>query len=497
MKKSVVVLALVFMLFSVSFVSAGFFQDFFDLFKSKPQLSPPPEVNRCDLLSDGVLDKIKELQSLGEKVVRREGEAINKSEYFVIGNEFGGGVFKITTLTNSSSEFKLTVTDQISQDTTTVTDSMGAPIGTITLKGKDYVYSYNFAGDTSSRSRTITLDFPQTTGDEVMTFDNCIDHCVDTDANDDYPDGFNIWVKGIASQSGLAIPDRTEEDQCIFKGQDGLYNNAPDDCLEQGKCVYERSCFRNYETQRNVYLVNPRYYVCLYGCIDGACNTECTEDWSCDGWSTCTNTQQTRTCTDANDCGTDTNKPSTFNSCTIGGCTEDWDCSNWGECVNNLTTRTCTDSNSCDTTINKPSLSKSCTESNDSSQDCPEYTPPAPGFCEMGTTIDGGVDENNCPRPPKCGFELSNGRNAEIKIMPDVASEKAIEVLGDLDFTVELKEVGKGDAVMAVYEIKGEKQGRFLGIFKIRGEVSALVNTETGKVISTNKPWWAFLASGI
>ena len=129
--------------------------------------------------------------------------------------------------------------------------------------------------------------------------------------------------------------------------------------------------------------------------------------------------------------------------------------------------------------------------------DCPQYPSQVPNFCEGGTTIEGGVDENNCPRPLKCGFDLSNGRMAEIKIIPEVASEKAITVLGDLDFTIELKEVGKGDNAKAVYEVKGEKQGRFLGIFKIRGEVSAIIDAETGRVIDINKPWWAFLASGI
>ncbi len=35
----------------------------------------------------------------------------------------------------------------------------------------------------------------------------------------------------------------------------------------------------------------------------------CTEDWSCDGWSACTNGDQTRTCIDLNACGTTTSKP--------------------------------------------------------------------------------------------------------------------------------------------------------------------------------------------
>lgn len=41
----------------------------------------------------------------------------------------------------------------------------------------------------------------------------------------------------------------------------------------------------------------------------------CVEDWSCGAWSTCTNNSQTRTCTDANSCGTTTNQPPLTQSC--------------------------------------------------------------------------------------------------------------------------------------------------------------------------------------
>jgi hypothetical protein len=92
---------------------------------------------------------------------------------------------------------------------------------------------------------------------------------------------------------------------------------------------------------------------------------------------------------------------------------------------------------------------------------------------------------------------LSNGRKAEIKIMPDVAIQKAIERLGELNWTIELKEVGSGNEKKLAYELAGEKQGRFLGIFKIKAKILARVNAETGKVDYTKKPWWAFLASGI
>lgn len=97
--------------------------------------------------------------------------------------------------------------------------------------------------------------------------------------------------------------------------------------------------------------------------------------------------------------------------------------------------------------------------------------------------------------------QLSNGKNAEIKIMPNTASEKAIERLrlkvcsSENNCVIELKEVGNGEQVKAAYEIQAQKEARILGLFKTRMKVQAQVNAETGEVIQAKKPWWAFLAS--
>ena len=49
--------------------------------------------------------------------------------------------------------------------------------------------------------------------------------------------------------------------------------------------------------------------------IDMALN-DCTESWSCGSWSSCVGGTQTRTCTDANSCGTITSRPALSQSCT-------------------------------------------------------------------------------------------------------------------------------------------------------------------------------------
>ena len=147
---------------------------------------------------------------------------------------------------------------------------------------------------------------------------------------------------------------------------------------------------------------------------------------------------------------------------------------------------------------NKTNVStKKCVQDSD----CPKIF----SYC-----IDGRCNYNKikikCPNETmqenaSCMYQLSNGRKAEIKIMPETASEKAIARLGELGFTIELKEVGNNtkdttdDGV--VYELTGNKQGKFLGIFKIMASERVQIDAETGEVKKIIRPWWSFLASGI
>lgn len=133
-----------------------------------------------------------------------------------------------------------------------------------------------------------------------------------------------------------------------------------------------------------------------------------------------------------------------------------------------------------------------CTLIEKSSNICPQLTQPN---CPQGGEIKSqGKDDKGCDNPGKCVFKFSNGRNSEIKIMPDTASERAIARLGELGFNITLKEVGSGNSSKAVYEATAEKQGKFLGLFKVNAKVSAEIDAETGEVISVHKPWWSFLA---
>ena len=97
--------------------------------------------------------------------------------------------------------------------------------------------------------------------------------------------------------------------------------------------------------------------------------------------------------------------------------------------------------------------------------------------------------------------QLSNGRNAEIKIMPNTASETALARLRlkvcneSNNCMIQLKEVGMGNETKPAYEIQIERHSRILGIFEKKMQVGVNVDAETGEILKEHKPWWAFLAT--
>jgi hypothetical protein len=101
----------------------------------------------------------------------------------------------------------------------------------------------------------------------------------------------------------------------------------------------------------------------------------------------------------------------------------------------------------------------------------------------------------------RLNVKLSNGKNLEVKIMPDVASETAMERLQlkacseENACQIELKEVGQGEEIKAVYEVKAQKKAKLFGFVDVDMAVDAEVDAESGEIIRSGKPWWAFLAT--
>jgi len=108
----------------------------------------------------------------------------------------------------------------------------------------------------------------------------------------------------------------------------------------------------------------------------------------------------------------------------------------------------------------------------------------------------GGAAQNKT----KLKAKLSNGRKAEIKYMPDVAAQRALERLrlrvcsAERNCSIELKEVRVRNENKAAYEIQAQRHARILGLFKTKMQVRAQIDAENGEIIKIKKPWWAFLA---
>jgi hypothetical protein len=97
---------------------------------------------------------------------------------------------------------------------------------------------------------------------------------------------------------------------------------------------------------------------------------------------------------------------------------------------------------------------------------------------------------------------LGNGRKANLKIMPHVARQRALERLRlkvcneDNNCSIELKEVGKGEGnrTRAAYEVQILRHHKLLGMFRIKARNRVQIDAETGEIIGVKKPWWAFLS---
>jgi len=91
--------------------------------------------------------------------------------------------------------------------------------------------------------------------------------------------------------------------------------------------------------------------------------------------------------------------------------------------------------------------------------------------------------------------KLKNGETREIKVLPEVALEKALKKLKlrgcDGDCSAELKEIREELA----YEIRTERHSRILWLFRKKMKVMVRVSAENGEIIDIDKPWWAFLAA--
>lgn len=306
----------------------------------------------------------------------------------------------------------------------------------------------------------------------------------------------------------LLEPDEGRGDACVNKSYQSIFS-----C--QGKETQIDPCSTNILDKNNLKLcyeffidlnMDEHYKFCKYGCENSKCIV-CTENWQCGSWSACINNQQTRTCTDSNSCGTTTNKPTTTQTCTPEDtCTENWQCLPWSECTNNQQERICADLNNCGNNANKPQTSKSCTASqqNNQNSEIPEIQQkPLINNKEViiETNAEGikviKVEDKSVEtslevieESQKIYVKTSEG-NIEIKITPNQAILKATKI-GEVNEIKIEEENGN-----AFYSINGVKKAYLLFFIPISAEVNQKISITNGNIVSTEKPWWSFLALGI
>jgi len=231
-------------------------------------LIPAKEVDGCSFLSSSTKAKIIELQNwadnnntyynpyanrASEFVVLKEGEKIYKRDYVVLSDYPYKKLIQITSIVNNTD---IQTPDQITWKNiftgeTQIVYATTEGTGDINLGG--YVYTFVITPSPSnmpSESRSITLNFPQTTGNDKMTFYcNYASYlCSDSDAGKDY------YVKG--SFSGVY--------------NDTLINNQ-DACLdpERWDNTYTSDWLGEAYCENNE--IKIERYNCPNGCADGAC----------------------------------------------------------------------------------------------------------------------------------------------------------------------------------------------------------------------------------
>lgn len=133
-----------------------------------------------------------------------------------------------------------------------------------------------------------------------------VPNCADSDSGQNFnAKGTTTYKYRDINQSKNAYTLRTDADYCIG---DSLVENY---CEDSASYPWPGSSYTLPVYNKTV--LKP----CQNGCLNGACKTACTPKWDCTAWGYCTNSLQTRTCTDAYNCQDATGKPAETQSCSV------------------------------------------------------------------------------------------------------------------------------------------------------------------------------------
>jgi len=237
-------------------------------------------------------------------------------------------------------------------------------------------------------------------------------------------------------------------------------------------CISNKQLLENYCSNEG--FIQTEYIDCPNGCKENRCipDTNCIENWQCTPLSPCINYQQIRTCIDMNGCGTLSNKPFTYSSCTNS--IEIPKNINFTTNFSNIQLLSFPDKfyiNAKEVTFQKT------TEGS--------YI----------LSYDGGTIETKMEIVDTTAdiyVKTSAGWAKKINILPNLQDLKIASdsiIIEKINSVEIIEKDGE-----AVYLIKGIKSGRLFGFIPANANIEQKINVETGKVVETIKPWWGFLA---
>lgn len=177
-----------------------------------------------------------------------------------------------------------------------------------------------------------------------------------------------IIINGINDTKSVVFNKKNSSSNqvCVKDAYVSAISNISSDCEEANEylvdCPGSAHGF-NCSISNNTFSVTGLAHSAILETV----STTCSANWTCTNWSACTALLKNRTCTDQNNCNTTSGRPTLSESCTPTGvltsCTPNWTCAEWDpvDCSSGENqTRTCTDANNCNVQTNKPEEVQIC-----------------------------------------------------------------------------------------------------------------------------------------
>lgn len=132
-------------------------------------------VDGCSYLSDDVINKLSDLEDEDETIIFHEGDKIHYKDYVIFPSQEPSVVAKLSSVKNQTTGYAsdyCKFTDVISGNVySTVWTSEGR--GVISVNGMSYVVTMSGNSQNASENYIVTIDYPQTSGNNKLSFEDC------------------------------------------------------------------------------------------------------------------------------------------------------------------------------------------------------------------------------------------------------------------------------------------------------------------------------------